>query len=100
MSFWDVAPRPVSPPRQVAQGQASRSPPRRRSGVAQEGDGRGTLRGPSRSPRAWNRIQYASELTTSPWFREAICHIVIWLVDALRNRTEPSPIATLAPPGW
>ncbi len=43
--------------------------------------------------------QYESELTTSPCALEASCQIVIWFVLAFKNRTEPSAIATLAPPG-
>jgi hypothetical protein len=55
--------------------------------------------GPGR-PGRLDRRQYESELMTSPCAREARAQIVCWLVEFLRNRTEPSAIITLAPPGW
>src|SRR3954468_22510312 len=45
-------------------------------------------------------LQYASALTTSPWFRVPIAHQVCRLIVSLTNRTEPSQKPTITPPGW
>src|SRR5262245_5633815 len=44
--------------------------------------------------------QYASAEMTSPWALEPRAHTTGCEVEDLRKRTEPSTIATLAPPGW
>src|SRR5262245_37931044 len=44
--------------------------------------------------------QYESEETTSLPLRVTILRRTTTLVESLRKRTEPSPIRTLAPPGW
>src|SRR3954465_9610806 len=46
------------------------------------------------------RTQYASAEITSPWARDPRAQSVCWLTLSLRNRTEPSHIRTLTPPGW
>src|SRR5262249_25055033 len=43
--------------------------------------------------------QYASELITSPWLIVLRARHVASLIESLMNRTEPSPIRTLTPPG-
>ena len=45
--------------------------------------------------------QYESELTTSPrGRREPSAHQVGRLIESFMNRTEPSHIPRLTPPGW
>ncbi len=36
---------------------------------------------------------------TSPWAREPKLHSVSWFTDVFRNRTDPSVIRMLQPPG-
>src|SRR4051794_17880803 len=44
--------------------------------------------------------QYWSALMTSPPARLPKAHQVAWPIVSLTNFTEPSPMATLTPPGW
>ena len=62
--------------------------------------GRPGARGPGgpRAPRG--RGQYESDETTSPLSREPSDIQVIWLIESLTNRTEPSANSTFTPPEW
>ena len=51
-------------------------------------------------PSRVDRNQYESEEITSPPLRVPSAHQVGRLTEFLTNRTEPSIMATLTPPGW
>jgi hypothetical protein len=66
-----------------------------REGPAPGAPARG--RGPRGRPEA---DQKASEEITSPLARVPSAHQVAWLIPFFTNRTLPSPISALTPPGW
>ena len=61
--------------------------------------GRASRRVAVELPVTWLSRQYESEEITSPLPRVPIAHHVAWLIESLTNRTLPSAIRTLTPPG-